>query len=373
LIPANKGLFVKSTFSLALFIAALSLGGCSILDGSKVDYKSASKPRKLEVPPDLTQLSKETRYAVINGAVSAAESKSPDTANTPAVIAPLALKDIRMERNGNQRWLVAKRSPEALWAPLKDFWQENGFPLASELSDVGIMETEWVDNKARIPQDFVRSALSKVFDSLYSSPERRKFRARLERNANGETEIFISYRSMMEVYVSERSDSTTWQPGPTDPETEAEYLGLLMRKLSMSTVQASASAAPEPGKAAAVMVNAGAADAYVQLSEEFDRAWRRVGLTLDRSGFSVEDRDRSKGLYFVRYVYKKSDAEAGMIQKLLNFNWGSDSKDATALKYQIEVKSAGAQSNVKVLDSKGQADNSEAGRAILKLLANDLK
>jgi outer membrane protein assembly factor BamC len=373
LISATKGLFVKFTFPLALLAAALSLGGCSILEGSKVDYKSASKPTKLEVPPDLTQLSKETRYAVVNGAVSAAGVRSAEQTNATSLMAPMALGDIRMERNGNQRWLVVKRAPEALWVPMKDFWQENGFPLASELSDVGIMETEWVDNKARIPQDFVRSALSKVFDSLYSSPERRKFRARLERNANGETEIFISYRSMMEVYVSERSDSTTWQPGPTDPETEAEYLGLLMRKLSMSTVQASASAAPEPGKAAAVMVNAGAADAYVQLSEEFDRAWRRVGLTLDRSGFSVEDRDRSKGLYFVRYVYKKSDAEAGMIQKLLNFNWGSDSKDATALKYQIEVKSAGAQSNLKVLDSKGQADNSEAGRAILKLLANDLK
>ncbi len=364
---------MKSTFSLALCVAALSLSGCSILEGSKVDYKSASKPKKLEVPPDLTQLSKETRYAVINGAVSAVESKSSETTNSPAVIAPLALKDIRMERNGNQRWLVAKRAPEALWGPLKDFWQENGFPLASELSDVGIMETEWVDNQARIPQDIVRNLLSKVFDSMYSSPERRKFRARLERNANGETEIFISYRSMVEVYMSERSDSTTWQAGPTDPETEAEYLGLLMRKLSMTSVQAGAMATPEASKAAAVMVNAGAADAYVQLSEEFDRAWRRVGLTLDRSGFSVEDRDRSKGLYFVRYAYKKQDAEAGFLQKMLNFKWGNDSKDATAQKFQVEVKSTGAQTTVKVLDSKGQPDSTEAGRAMLKLLANDLK
>ena len=370
---ATKGLFVKSTFPLALFAAAISLGGCSILEGNKVDYKSTAKPTKLEVPPDLTQLRKETRYAVVNGAVSAAGSKLADPTNVATGIAPMALGDIRMERSGNQRWLVVKRAPEALWSPLKDFWQENGFPLTSELSDVGIMETDWVDNKARIAQDMIRSALSKVFENLYSSPERRRFRTRLERNANGETEIYISYRSMVEVYTTERSNTTAWQAGPIDPETEAEYLSLLMRKLGMTTVQTGTSAAPEITKSAAVIVKADATDAYVQLNEAFDGAWRRVGLTLDRSGFTVEDRDRSKGLYFVRYAYKGPDADTGLMQKIMSFKWGSDSKDASTLKYQIEVKSAGAQSTVKVLDGKGQADTTDAGRAILKLLANDLK
>jgi outer membrane protein assembly factor BamC len=375
LIFATKGFFVKSTLPLALCIAALGLGGCSILEGSKVDYKSASRPTKLEVPPDLTQLSKETRYAVVNGAVSAAGSKPSNAGGASAAIAPLALGDIRIERNGNQRWLVVKRPPEALWGSLKDFWQENGFPLASETSDVGIMETEWVDNKARIPQDMIRSALTRVFENLYSSPERRKFRTRLERNASGETEIFISYRSMVEVYTAERSNTTAWQPGPTDPETEAEYLGLLMRKLGLTTVQAASGAGtvPESSKTATMLVNAGGADAYLQLGDTFERAWRRVGLTLDRSGFTVEDRDRSKGLYFVRYAYKAPDADAGILNKIMNFRLGGEDADASALKYQIEVKSAGAQSTVKVLDAKGQADSTAAGRAILKVLANDLK
>lgn len=370
---ALKGLFVKFTFPLALLAAALSLCGCSVLEGGKVDYKSAGKPVKLEVPPDLTQLSKETRYAVVNGAVSAAGSKPTDTTAGTKEIAPLAVGDIKMERDGNQRWLVVKRAPEALWGPIKDFWQENGFPLASELIDVGIMETEWVDNKARIPQDMIRSALSKVFENLYSSPERRKFRARLERTANGETEIFISYRSMVEVYTTERSNTTAWQPGPTDPETEAEYLGLLMRKLGLATVQASANATPDTPKASAVVVNAGTADSFIQVNEGFDRAWRRVGLTLDRAGFTVEDRDRSKGLYFVRYVYTPTDSDVGILKKITSFKWGSGNKDAIAQKYQIEVKPAGTQTAVKVLNGKGEADATEAGRAIFKLLANDLK
>jgi outer membrane protein assembly factor BamC len=275
-----------------------------LIKGDRVDYKSAgqSKSPSLDVPPDLTQLSRDARYAVPGGTVTASGYQAGQATGASAVVAstaPNQLGDVRIERVGNQRWLVVKRPPEALWDTVREFWQENGFPLASELSDVGIMETEWVDNKARIPQDFIRSALSKVFENMYSSPERRKFRARMERKSNGETEIFISYRSMVEVYTTERSNNTVWQSGPTDPETEAEYLSLLMRKLGMTTVQATAVATPEAPKAAAVVMNAGVADSYVQLSETFDRAWRRVGLTLDRSGFTVEDRDRSKGLYFV--------------------------------------------------------------------------
>jgi outer membrane protein assembly factor BamC len=364
---------VKSTFPFALLVTALSMSACSVLEGSKVDYKSAAKPTQLAVPPDLTQLAKDTRYTVVNGAVSAAGSKNAEPSNSGNTIAPLELADIRAERMGNQRWLVVKRTPEALWAPLKDFWQENGFPLETELSDVGIMESEWVENKSRIPQDMIRSALSRVFENLYSSPERRKFRTRLERNVNGDTEIFISYRSMVEVYINERGNSTTWQVGPTDPETEAEYLGLLMRKLAPSKNTQALTAEAGIAKPVATLVESGGQAAYVQLSETFDRAWRRVGLTLDRSGFSVEDRDRAKGLYFVRYVPSaKDDADASFLDKIKNFKLGG-AKDVVASKFQIELKTQGDTTTIKVLNSTGANDTSVSARTILKVLANDLK
>jgi len=375
LTTATKGLFVKSTFPLALLAAALSLGGCSILDGSKVDYKSTAKPVALEVPPDLSQLKTESRYTVVNGVVSAIPAKSSDTvgqaeAKAMASIAPLEIADARIERLGDKRWIVIKRAPEALWQPIKDFWQENGFPLAMEQSEIGIMETQWVENKAKIPQDFLRNAISKVFDNLYSSPEQYKFRTRLERNPNGQTEIFISQRSKVETYTSDLKDRTVWQAGPVDPEVEAEFINKLLRKLGAGNTP---SAAAKTTNALQTTVSLNETLGTLDLVEGFDSAWRRVGLTLDRSGFTVEDRDRSKGLYFVRYAYKSLDADAGILQKIMNFKWSSDSKDASALKYQIEVKSVGAQSTVRVLDGKGQADKTDAGRAILKLLANDLK
>ena len=151
---------------------------------------------------------------------------------------------------------------------------------------------------------------------------------------------------------------------------EAEFINKLLRKLGAGNTP---SAAAKTTNALQTTVSLNETLGTLDLVEGFDSAWRRVGLTLDRSGFTVEDRDRSKGLYFVRYAYKSLDADAGILQKIMNFKWGSDSKDASALKYQIEVKSVGAQSTVRVLDGKGQADKTDAGRAILKLLANDLK
>jgi len=192
---------LNSISKVILLGATLASGACSALETDKVDYRSAAKAPKLDVPPDLTQLSKETPYTVVGGAVSANASKAGQVETSKAVIAAVAVGDVRIERAGNQRWLVVNRPAEKLWEPVKDFWQENGFLLAMDQDKLGIMETDWAENRAKIPQDFIRASLGKLLDSFYSTPERDKFRTRLERDANGNTEIFISHRGMVEVYT----------------------------------------------------------------------------------------------------------------------------------------------------------------------------
>ena len=244
---------MKSIVQITALGTALALAGCSALESDKVDYRSASanKAPSLTIPPDLTQLSKDTRYVVVDGGVSASGNKAAQTAaaGTPA-IALSAVGDVRIERSGNQRWLVVKRPADKLWNPIKDFWQENGFLLAVDQSNLGIMETDWAENRAKIPQDLIRSSLGKLLDSFYSTAERDKFRTRLETNAAGETEIFISHRGVIEVYTKERSDQTVWQPRPADPELEAEFLRRLMVSLGASPEQAkSLVASATPAKA----------------------------------------------------------------------------------------------------------------------------
>ncbi len=361
-----------ATTRLSLLALAMALSACAALEGDKIDYKSAAKGSTLEVPPDLTQLSRDSRYAVPGGPVSAAAMQAGQTAQPSgtANAAALQLGDVRIERDGNQRWLVVNRPADKLWEPVRDFWQENGFNLTQAESNVGIMETDWAENRAKLPQDFIRSTLGKMLDSLYSTGERDKFRTRLERNASGSTEIYITHRGMIEVYGTTTKDNTVWQPRPSDPELETEFLRRLMVKLGVSQEQSRAiAAAPAPRTQAARMATVNN-QPVVQLDEGFDRAWRRVGLALDRTGFTVEDRNRNEGTYFVRYVAPNADKkEPGFFGKLF-----SGSSAATPpLKYRIVVRSQGESTTVSVLNEAGAPDTSANAERIVRVITDDLK
>ena len=361
---------MNHTARLGLLGLTIALSACSVLEGERIDYKSASKGSSLEVPPDLKQLSRDTRYAVPGGVVSANALQAGQAAQPSGTqAAPTGLGDVRIERNGNQRWLVVSRPADKLWEPVREFWLENGFTLATDQANIGIMETDWAENRAKIPQDFIRSTLGRVLDSLYSTGERDKFRTRMERGADGSTEIYVSHRGMVEVYSSSTKESTVWQPRPADPELETEFLRRMMVKLGVSQEQAKAVAAASAQRPPVARVAAVNSIPVVQIDEGFDRAWRRVGLALDRTGFTVEDRDRSQGIYFVRYVEPKGDKkEPGFLGKLF-----SSEKSVPPLKYRIVVRSQGEATTVSVLNAAGAPETSANAERIMRVLADDLK
>lgn len=351
----------------AIAMAAL-LAACSVLEGERIDYKSATKGPSLEVPPDLTQLSRDSRYVVPGGAVSANSYQLGQS--VPGLpTAATAVGDVRIERAGNQRWLVVNRPADQLWGPIREFWQESGFLLSMDQPNLGIMETDWAENRAKIPQDFIRNTIGRVLDSVYSTSERDRFRTRLERSATGGTEVYISHRGMIEVYNNAQKDQTVWQPRPTDPELEAEFLRRLMVKLGAPQAQAAAAsnvASDKPTSRIASLNNT----PVVVIEEPFDRAWRRVGLALDRTGFTVEDRDRSQGTYFVRYVPPNPDRkEPGFLGKLFS----RAPKAEQPLKYRINLKAEGQTTTVSVLNASGAPESSQNAQRIVQVIADDLK
>ncbi|MDM0113382.1 outer membrane protein assembly factor BamC [Variovorax sp. J22R133] len=362
---------MKTLSRFALLALVASLAACSALESDKIDYKSAGKAPTLEVPPDLTQLSRDNRYVVPGGPVSATAFQT-GIANAPG--APTAVSvvgDVRMETSGTQRWLVVNRSPDQLWEPIKDFWQESGFLLTTDQRNLGIMETDWAENRAKLPQDIIRGTLGKMVDSLYSTGELDRFRTRLERTANG-TEVFVSHRGMIEVYSNSQKDQTIWQPRPADRELETEFLRRLMVKLGVPQEQskalvASGSAPVERQRATVSDLNG---QPIVTINDGFDRAWRRVGLTLDRTGFTVEDRDRAAGTYFVRYV-PPDRKEPGALAKLITF--GQAGKGEAPLKLRVLVKSEADTSVVSVLDQAGAPEKSDNAKKIVQVIADDLK
>lgn len=351
-------------------LAAAALAACSTLEEDKVNYKSASTGPGLEVPPDLTQLRRDSRYALESNSASASGFANAQRMVRDAGTAANSMGDVRMERSGNQRWLVVNRPADKIWDSLREFWTGNGFVLSTDAPDLGIMETDWAENRAKIPQDFLRRTLGKVLDGLYSTGERDRYRTRMERNSAGGVEIYISHRGMVEEFADSLKTRTVWMPRATDPELEIEFLRRLMVKLGAPKEQVERAAATGAAVGAGFS-NFTLGQDTLSLNEPLDRAWRRVGLALDRSGFTVEDRDRSKGLYFVRYMPAQTPKEEpGFLSKLFS----SKPKTAELTRYQIQLQTIDReQTQVRVLNQQGAPEKSENVEKILKLMASELR
>src|SRR5450830_576486 len=369
------------------FVLFALLAGCSsmpdILQSEKIKYKGAGQLPPLEIPPDLTSPSRDDRYAVpdVNTQGSAtlstynAERGGAVRAGSTELLPNVA--KVRIERAGTQRWLVVPEAPEKVWPVVREFWQGLGFLVKTELPEVGVMETDWAENRAKIADDPIRNLLGKVIDAVYSTRERDKFRTRLERGTEpGTTEIYISHRGMVEVYKTEDKRSTVWQPRPPDAELEAEFLRRLMVRFGVEDARAKAELSGSDVKterAKLVHTGSGTGSDRLELAESFDRAWRRVGLALDRVGFTVEDRDRSKGLYFVRYVDQNQDAKDKDSGGFFSNLFSSKNKDKTAARYRIVVKGTGDVSNITVQNNDGKEEVSQIADKILGLLNDQLK
>ncbi|WP_249937025.1 outer membrane protein assembly factor BamC [Roseateles sp. DAIF2] len=389
--------FAPTAQRLACAALIASLAACSSFDGTlssdKVDYRTqARQTTGLDVPPDLTQLARDSRSQVQGGSISASAlqqtqtggAQRPAATGTPVAVANAG--DVSLQRSGDTRWLHTSQTPEQLWPTLRTFWQERGLELVKDDPTVGVMETNWAENRARLPQDIIRQTIGKVFDSVYSTGERDMYRTRLERSPSGGTDIYIVHRGMIEVYTTSQREQTAWQPRPSEATLEGEMLSRLLLKLGGKEDAAKAIVASSDGKAAPVAVPSSELPASsrggarnrplsevpdsLQVNEGFERAWRRVGQSLDRHGFTIEDRDRNQGLFYLRYAdpTQVGKEEPNFFQRLFK-----GEQAITANRYRVSVKAEGERSTVKVLDTKGQQQTDENAKRILNLLMDDLR
>jgi len=331
----------------------------------------------LSYPPDLITAQADRRYIVQDGTATmseynAAVKKSSQMRSNVMTGIP----GMRIARDGERRWLVVEKPAPELYPQVKDFWQENGFLLVVDSPSTGIMETDWAENRAKIAQDWIRSVVGGALDSIYDTGERDKYKTRLEVSKPGETEIYITQRGAIEKCTTDTTGScisTIWTSRPNDPELEAAFLARLMERLGMTQEQAKAMVAAPlgPKTPKAKFVQEGNNQGYIELSAGFDRSWRDVGLALDRSNFTVEDRNRSTGVYYVRYVNPKDLGDTkGFFSNLFS---SKDESGMKAKKYQVVIKSTGENSvNVYVQNAEGKPENTPAGFQLLTLLTEQL-
>ncbi|TFL14279.1 outer membrane protein assembly factor BamC [Pusillimonas caeni] len=369
----------KRYAALAAGLGLAVLSGCSTwnqLTGREesVDYRSTvpSAGNPLSIPPDLTQAGSDAHYRAPEGTTTfsqyAQNTQQQQAAGASSNVLPTS-DHVRVMRDGNIRWLVVDQAAEDVYPKVVDFWGEQGFTIHTQNPRAGLIETDWAENRAKVPEGWIKSALGSIIDSVFDSGERERFRTRLER-IDGRTEIYISHDQMVETGTSDNT-GFKWVEGKEDPGLNAAMLARLMVFLGTDIDRAQTLVTQAENDANRPQVERPAEDqASLRLNESFDRAWRRVGVAIDSAGFSVDDRDRSSGDYFVRYL----DTDTGRKIEQPNFFgrlFGSKGTSEAEV-YRIHVAEQGGASVVSVLDQAGQVDQSDTAKRIISVLGNNM-
>jgi outer membrane protein assembly factor BamC len=328
-----------------------------------------------------------------------------------------------MEKAGAQRWLVVNAPAEKIWPVVREFWLDQGFAVRVENPDTGVMETEWIDADAIKAKEDKRNIGQKFdawLDKLSGLADRRKFRTRLERGEKeGSTEIYMTHRTVSsapddgkntiqtqlgEITTGYRADASKplTSAEENDADIDAELLRRLMVKLGIEEKRAAEIVANPNSEKRAEVNKESDSSVTLSLKDPFDRGWRRVGLALDRIGFVIEDKDRSKGLFYVRYADVDIDdspkKKKGLLDTLkfwgddeeienkskpkdektivdkLKFWKGDEGKTDPSKQYRIKVEDAeDGGTRINVVDIDGKRNRSTTANRIISLLYDQLK
>lgn len=376
----------------AVVSAIAALTGCNALgvnfSDEKVQYETSTSRAPLEVPPDLNTVTNNDRFAVparpqiVSANAEAAKARMDAEARGEAPTQVLPQTEFaKVVRDGQFRYVHVTVSPDKVWPLLQDFWASVGLAVKSQDARTGIIQTEWAENKANLPKDIIRATIGKVLDVVYDTGTRDQYRARMERADDGTTNIFITHRQMVEVLKGPQEESTIWQPGPNDPELEAV---MLTRLAQMLETELNPAAKPQEQKAidameavkyapvSHIVEGAGGKPSAVLIDEPFDRAWRRVGVALDRGGFEVTDRDRSQGLFMINYLDPDYEQKQKQNQGFFT-NLFSKAKAVDPVPYRIRLSDEGDKTRVTVLGEDGRADTTGVAPRILTLIGEQTR
>jgi outer membrane protein assembly factor BamC len=381
----------------AVAVAVVGVAACSSPNPQAIDYKSSTRAKasSLAVPPDMTSEAADQRSLPPQGGAASLSDLHQVQQAVPAPVGDTVLPSVpgmHIQREGTQRWLVIdNQSPAQVWPQVRRFWQEQGFVLSIDERDRGILETDWYETHPQVPDGLIRNTLSKALGTGYTTGLRDKFRTRLESAPSGGTYVFISQKGLHEQLSGPNNDQSRWEDRPNDPALEAEYLKRLMQTLARGEHQGTSAQADQPASApaaksaaastaaAAAVGKKGAAQSSpaptgpteITLAESYEDAWLRVGVALDRNNFTVDDRDRTHGLYFIRYVDPNdlSAAEQGFWSQVFH---GKTEK--AAKQYRVNVRAVTeTQTRVAIVSDNGQVDDSKQARQILGLLVDHLR
>ena len=367
---------------LALTIVSVTACSGSKKDTPKLDYQSQNnKIVSLEVPPDLRDPRNGDLYTLPQGTTASPNAMQQKSTNKPVLA---TVKNVHIERRGTQRWLVVNDKKAAeIWPLLRAFWQESGFTIYSEEPQAGLMETDWAENRAKLPNQGLRKLFDKVgLGGVYTTSERDKFLVRMERNQNNGVDIFFTHKGLEEVFDSKKEENTIWQPRANDPNLEAAFLARFMQYLGVDEAIAQEQIAEKNDSMQGTQFAKLDGNRLIVYGAA-ERNVNRIGSALDRIGLTVQQFVSERGMFVVRPAPSESEAleqaadknkKTGMFSRL----FGKGKKTAQAETMQaaqmfVALEEVGNGQRIILLDQMGKPYTGENAQKWLNGLYRELR
>lgn len=345
-----------------LLAIALALAGCQyvpkldeVLPDKRSEYRKSTTLPDLEVPPDLSTESIQDKMAIPEEGATfstyqervTTRKKEREAAGNP---------EGAVQALTGERVLIVAGDSTAVWDKLHEFWREREFTLYLDDSEYGVQETNWKENQT----DLVRDRF-KVFVEAGEQ--------------TGTTTLYVSHEGQE---LKPDGEELTWQPRSPDDRIEQRFLDQVKEHFGATDAAAvaaapgaapptaaSASAAAKAGTGQAEIVNTGDGKFYLALAAEFSDAWHATSLALPKAGLSVDEADKTRGVYLISLQDGEAAKKKGMLSKLAFWKKGKK-------QYQLSLTGVGKNTEIVVLDGDGKWDTSETAGQILGSLKDAL-
>ncbi len=333
--------------------------GCSTVDSlmdttNGINYKNSNSIKTLEFPPDLTAPQFDAAFALpVSGSISAStvnQQRADRYSGSEVNVLPTSA-DMHMGSSGTVRWLDVDASANSLWPKIRDFWRSLGVNVVKDEPRIGIMVTEWAENRAGLPKDWLRQALGSMLQGTFDAGQRDQYRVRVEKTSANKTRIYLTHKGSEKIVTE---TGVGWELRPPKHELEAEMLNRLQAFLQgdqySATKNVNKSDAAQTNSLVTLVTEDG--NPILQVHESYKKAWARTGVMLERMGLNVESRKQSQGIYGVIYSGDEAVANTGgffsrLFQGKRTFLTKGD-------EYQIHIRDAGRLAEVRVMDEEGK-------------------
>jgi len=336
--------------------------GCSTVDSvmdttNAINYKKSNSVKTLEFPPDLTAPEFDRAFTLpASGGVSASvvnqqrsNGYSNGYSNGSLTVLP-SVTTMRIGGSDGTRWLDVDASANNLWPQIRDFWRSLGIDVVKDEPRIGIMLTEWAENRAGLPKDWLRQALGNILQGIFDAGTRDQYRVRVEKLAADKTRIYLTHKGSEKIITE---TGVGWELRPPKRELEAEMLNRLHAFLQGDKYSATKNINESDAAQTMSLVTLVTEDGrpILQIHERYNKAWARTSVMLERMGLSVESRKQAQGIYGVVYNGDEKGENTGGF--LARFFQGKRTFLTKGSVYQVHIRDAGRLVELKVMDEDG--------------------